>query len=293
MSFSSPNYTQMPNDLFDVHMRDMGDAELRVVIAVVRKTFGFHKERTGDAISLTQIQQMTGLSRQGALDGISQAIEHDHIEECGHGKRGVKRYRPVIRDDPSGDTTSQASRPVDDVTGQRSRPVDDATGQASRHTKERVFKEKNLYKERRAEREKSHPQSEKAESVDGEAPDRVTGIIQAWLDGLDEAAPLLTDTPENRAYAARLVEAGYSAQTVKEFFAEKLKEGFWQEGKTPMLSTACKLMPGWLSKRNARQARKAKPSKFDETLPEVASQLYPSAREFLRAQNFAGESQGG
>ena len=32
-TFESPNYTQVPNDLFEIHMASMGQAELRVVLA--------------------------------------------------------------------------------------------------------------------------------------------------------------------------------------------------------------------------------------------------------------------
>jgi phage replication O-like protein O len=63
-----PNYTQTPNILFDEIMRDLNGAELKVILAVIRKTFGWHKER--DRISLTQLEEMTGLSRQGILNAI-------------------------------------------------------------------------------------------------------------------------------------------------------------------------------------------------------------------------------
>src|SRR5690554_7786948 len=54
-----PNYTQTPNILFDEIMRDLNGAELKVILAVIRKTFGWHKER--DRISYSQIIEMTGL----------------------------------------------------------------------------------------------------------------------------------------------------------------------------------------------------------------------------------------
>ena len=71
--YDEPNYTQTPNALFDDHLRDMGDAELRVVLCAIRKTFGYHKQE--DGISLTQFQRMTGLSRQGVIDGIDAATQ--------------------------------------------------------------------------------------------------------------------------------------------------------------------------------------------------------------------------
>lgn len=130
--FSSPNYTQTPNDLFDSLMAEMGDAELRVVLAAVRLTLGFHKRY--DAISLTTFQRLTGLSRQGVIDGISLAIANGLIQEVGQGKRGVKLYELVINVDQSTSLTSQGSDQSSNLTG---------TGQASRHTKESIQKKES------------------------------------------------------------------------------------------------------------------------------------------------------
>lgn len=70
------NYTQMPNALIDA-MPSMGEAEFRVVVAIARKTFGWQKTR--DRISLTQLESMTGLSRQGVVNGVEQAQAHGWV----------------------------------------------------------------------------------------------------------------------------------------------------------------------------------------------------------------------
>jgi hypothetical protein len=49
MPFKSPNYTQTPNDLIDVEMKKMGEAELKVVLAIVRQTIGYHRGVTHGA----------------------------------------------------------------------------------------------------------------------------------------------------------------------------------------------------------------------------------------------------
>jgi phage replication O-like protein O len=64
----SPNFTQVPNALFDSIMATMNESELRVFLAIVRKTFGWSKYR--DRISLTQISDMTGLSRSAVINGL-------------------------------------------------------------------------------------------------------------------------------------------------------------------------------------------------------------------------------
>ncbi len=51
--FESPNYTQVPDEVFDVLAPDLTEAELRVLLYLVRRTFGFKK--SSDDISLKQL----------------------------------------------------------------------------------------------------------------------------------------------------------------------------------------------------------------------------------------------
>ena len=51
--FSNPNGTIVPDDVFDVLMPRLADAELRILLYIIRRTFGFKK--TSDDISLRQM----------------------------------------------------------------------------------------------------------------------------------------------------------------------------------------------------------------------------------------------
>jgi len=51
--FDDPSYTQVPDALFDVLLPYLSDAELRVLLYLIRRTFGFKKR--SDAVSLSQI----------------------------------------------------------------------------------------------------------------------------------------------------------------------------------------------------------------------------------------------
>jgi hypothetical protein len=78
--FTSPNYTQVPDELFDELMPRLSETELKVLLYVVRRTFGFKK--SADDISLkqmvegirrrdgTQLDNGTGLSRPGVTKGV-------------------------------------------------------------------------------------------------------------------------------------------------------------------------------------------------------------------------------
>jgi phage replication O-like protein O len=65
-----PNFTLIPNVVLEKLMPRLSKAALKVLLAVARKTYGFHKDR--DAISLTQLQRLTGLGRAGVVRGITE-----------------------------------------------------------------------------------------------------------------------------------------------------------------------------------------------------------------------------
>jgi len=75
MGIQAPNFTQTPNELFDEWLPKLKLVELRVLMVIVRKTFGWHKAR--DRISLSQLEKATG-SRH---DDIKKAT--DKLEKLG------------------------------------------------------------------------------------------------------------------------------------------------------------------------------------------------------------------
>lgn len=128
--FDSPTYTQTPNALFDVLMKDMSESELKVVLVAVRQTFGYHKQR--DPISLTQFEKKSGLSRQAVANGIEAAIAHGLLRVTGYGKRNVRIFELVVNDDQSTNATSTMQDFSTDAAG---------TIQNSSTTKEKESKE--------------------------------------------------------------------------------------------------------------------------------------------------------
>ena len=79
--FKSPNYTPIPDEFFDMLAPRLSEAELRVLLYIMRRTFGFKKQ--ADAISLSQLtggirkrngevlDGGTGLSKPAALKGVA------------------------------------------------------------------------------------------------------------------------------------------------------------------------------------------------------------------------------
>jgi hypothetical protein len=87
--FRSPRYTQVPDEAFDELMAVLTPAEFKVMMYVIRRTFGFKKD--SDAISLSQIvsgvrtmdgrvlDRGTGLSKSGAVKAIKGLLEKQVI----------------------------------------------------------------------------------------------------------------------------------------------------------------------------------------------------------------------
>jgi DNA-binding transcriptional ArsR family regulator len=87
--YSKPNYTPVPDELFDEQLPDLSGAELKVLLYIIRRTFGFKKE--SDNISLNQLlhgiitkegvvlDRGTGLSKKTLLETLKNLVEKNLI----------------------------------------------------------------------------------------------------------------------------------------------------------------------------------------------------------------------
>ena len=66
--FALPNYTQIPNVLFDDLLPHLSLGELRVLLYLLRRTLGFHKDR--DAVAISQLRDGTGLNRSTVVAAV-------------------------------------------------------------------------------------------------------------------------------------------------------------------------------------------------------------------------------
>ena len=74
---SPPNHTQTPNDLFDQWLPHLNESELKVILVIIRKTFGWHKQR--DRISLSQMEALTGHCKKHICKAIASLQEKGFI----------------------------------------------------------------------------------------------------------------------------------------------------------------------------------------------------------------------
>ena len=92
--FTSPNYTQVPNDLFDELMSSMSGSELKVILAIVRQTIGYHRENA--TFSQTKIAEMTGLSYRAVIDAARLAEEHGLIRRTNNGNTSSAEWELIV-----------------------------------------------------------------------------------------------------------------------------------------------------------------------------------------------------
>ena len=56
-----PNFTAIPNVIFDQIMRALNEGEFKLLMAICRYTYGWRKQ--SDRISLKQLADLTGMDR--------------------------------------------------------------------------------------------------------------------------------------------------------------------------------------------------------------------------------------
>ena len=74
----APNYTQIPNIILDYWMLKLKPIEIKVIMLICRKTFGWHKSE--DSISKSQIIKLTGESAT-SIDRAIKTLEKNKLIE--------------------------------------------------------------------------------------------------------------------------------------------------------------------------------------------------------------------
>lgn len=106
-------YTKLPNKLVDEWMPILSPSEYKIVIFIVRKTYGFHKE--ADTISLSQFVEGTGLARNTVKDAINRLIERGCVA---HTRRGNSYLYSILTEGKSNILTDLSNR----ILGSNNKP---------------------------------------------------------------------------------------------------------------------------------------------------------------------------
>ena len=97
MKIPAPNYTRTPNVFFDEIIKTLNEGELRIMLVMIRQTFGWHKQ--WDRISLNQLAEKTGYERRGVCKILNRLIGRNLIEKRIAGTPGMQKcwYSIVVQ----------------------------------------------------------------------------------------------------------------------------------------------------------------------------------------------------
>ena len=96
-------FTAVPNEVIDTHMRELSGAEVKVLLVILRSTFGWHRETK--ALSLARIAELAGLSSGSCSDAptASLAVKNlivKHRQTTEKGGYGSTVYEPAFDASP-------------------------------------------------------------------------------------------------------------------------------------------------------------------------------------------------
>ena len=131
-----PNHTQIPNTFIDESMSKLSHAQFKVLIAICRKTIGWHKH--SDYISISQIMELANVSNKTAVNALVQLEDMGYITT-----KKSKRTTTLITINYG--EASVTSTPPSVTTTQPSVMSTQGASVMSTHTKETI--KKTIYKD--------------------------------------------------------------------------------------------------------------------------------------------------
>lgn len=82
-------FVMLPTEVVDDHLKELTGAELKILLAITRKTIGWHKET--DWICNQQMMEITGLTKKSVTIAIKKLIERGLITQERTGKTGKEK----------------------------------------------------------------------------------------------------------------------------------------------------------------------------------------------------------
>jgi phage replication O-like protein O len=136
--FNKPNYTQTPNDFFDEVAKTLKEGELRVMLVIMRQTFGWGNKQW-DRISLSQFVEKTGMEEKSVCRSLQTLIAKKLVIKHKEGPIGREKvWYSLVVENPN-----EFEIPIDDSNNSYPCPKDRGTPVLKTDTKETLTKERN------------------------------------------------------------------------------------------------------------------------------------------------------
>jgi len=117
--FHKPNFTQTPNEFFDEIAKTLKEGELRVLLVLMRQTFGWGNKKW-DRISLSQLSEKSGMERKSVCRSIKTLVEKKIVVKHKFGElRDQECWYSLVVEDPI-----EFSNPIDNSKNSYQCPKD-------------------------------------------------------------------------------------------------------------------------------------------------------------------------
>ncbi len=146
-----PNFTQVPNVLLDEFMSQVDSDTFKVLMVICRKIYGYHKD--SDRISLSQLQNISGLSRKMVKKAIRILIERKVLYILENETRThARRYTLILSENSTWIPQEPSVDPVGTLRGSHRDPQEDPTETLQNKKKEN---KQNIFLNKEAEYQKN------------------------------------------------------------------------------------------------------------------------------------------
>lgn len=177
MSIEAPNFTQIPNSVLDA-MPSFSEPELRIILAIARQTFGWHRESA--ILSISFLQKATGLSNRAIVEATKKLVVRKIVSKTKTKQlRGASALMLVIAD-PLPTFIGQAPDLLPTVIGTSERrsqvPMNDV------HTNKETLKETV----KKVSPDADAPGDDSPEAPKLDAKERQKQFVKLWHDNYPE-----------------------------------------------------------------------------------------------------------
>lgn len=135
--FRKPNYTQVPNEFFDEMLPTLKEGELRILIVIMRQTFGWGNKEW-DRISISQLMKKSGMERMAVVRATKSLVEKKLVIKHKEGVKGQENswYSLCV------ESEAEFINPIDNSNNSYQYPKDTPPSILKIPTKETITKEK-------------------------------------------------------------------------------------------------------------------------------------------------------
>jgi len=132
--FESPKHTQIPNMFFDELIPTLKEGELRVLLVIMRQTFGWHKQ--WDRIPLSQLMKKTGMEKRAVCNSVNSLIGKGMVNKHKTGKCGTEQVYYSLVVESKQENEEDTPPEIDEKTFENSSKIEKKSNNSYQYPKD-------------------------------------------------------------------------------------------------------------------------------------------------------------